>query len=209
VEADWQAGRIDPAAATAPRPAVFLDRDGTLNAERGHLATPADLELLPGVSAALRALRDAGYLLVVLTNQPVVARGEASEEDVAAIHRRLEWQLGIEGAYVDRIYICPHHPDGGFAGERADLKIACACRKPGLGMFEQACRELNIDTGRSWMIGDQTRDIELAKRAGLRSVLVRTGAAGADGAFACVPDHVADDLMAAADLVRHAGAVTA
>jgi D,D-heptose 1,7-bisphosphate phosphatase len=204
VEADWRAGRLSLEASARGRPAVFLDRDGTLNVEKGCLRRPQDLQLLPGVGAALRALRQEGYRLVVLTNQPVIARGEACEADVAGIHRRLEWELGKEGAYLDGIYVCPHHPDRGFPGERVELKKECACRKPATGLFERARDDLHIDPARSWMIGDQTRDIELARRAGLRSVLVRTGVAGGDGKFRAAPDFVAGDLAAAADVIlRH------
>ena len=146
-----------------------------------------DMELYPGVGAALRALREAGYRLVVLTNQPVIARGEASEAEVARIHHRLEWELGKEGAYLDGIYVCPHHPERGYAGERAELELECACRKPATGLCERACAELKLDKTRSWMVGDQTRDIEMARRAGLRCVLVRTGVAGGDGKFAARP----------------------
>jgi D,D-heptose 1,7-bisphosphate phosphatase len=200
-EADWQAGRIGLQKFGRGQPAVFLDRDGTLCVEKGHLRTSEDLELLPGVGATLRALRQAGYRLVVLTNQPVIARGEATEREVAAIHRRLEWELGKEGAYLDAIYICPHHPDRGFPGERAELKIPCECRKPGTKLFEQACHDLGIDAANSWMIGDQSRDIEMARRAGLQSVLVQTGAAGRDGQFSASPDHIAEDLVAAAAVI--------
>lgn len=201
VEADWQSGKIATAQTAGDRPAVFLDRDGTLNAEKNGVRRPQDLEILPGVAEALIALRRAGFSLVVLTNQPVVARGEASEAELAAVHRRLEWELGKAGAYLDGIYVCLHHPDGGFPGERADLKIACDCRKPATGLLERARRGLGIDLSRSWVIGDQTRDVEMARRAGIRSVLVQTGAGGHDGSFPCAADCVAADLARAAALV--------
>jgi D,D-heptose 1,7-bisphosphate phosphatase len=201
VEADWHAGRISPRNSSSCMPAIFLDRDGTLNSEKGHLRHPEDLELLPGAASALRTLRQAGFRIVVLTNQPVIARGEATEAQIAAIHRKLEWELGKEGAYLDAIYICPHHPDSGFPGERSELKMHCECRKPGTKMFEQACDELQIDRSNSWMIGDQTRDIEMARRVGLRSILVQTGEAGADKQFSSAPDHVALDLRAAAEVI--------
>ena len=200
VEADWRAGMIN-IAHSGVRPAVFLDRDGTLNIDKGHLRRPEDLELFPRVGEALAALRHAGFYLVVLTNQSVVARGEASEHDVAAVHRRLEWELGKAGAYLDGIYVCPHHPDGGFPGERANLKIKCECRKPSIGLLERACRDLSIDMSKSWVIGDQTRDVEMARRAGLRSILLQTGVAGRDGHFECAADHVAPDLMQAVEHV--------
>ena len=200
VAADWKARRIGIGHSDR-RPAVFLDRDGTLNVEKGGLRSPEQLELIAGAASALRSLREAGFLLVVLTNQPVIARGEASEGEVAAIHRRLEWELGKQGAYLDAIYICPHHPDAGFPGERPELKFRCGCRKPATGLFERACRELHIDRAASWMIGDQTRDIEMARRIGLRSILVHTGMAGRDGQFPCESDHAADDLAGAAGFV--------
>jgi len=207
VESDYIAGRVSTAPSRA-RAAIFLDRDGTLNAEKGHLRSAEELELLPGAGVALRALRQAGFMLVVVTNQPVIARGEASESDVAAIHRRLEWELGKSGAYLDGIYVCPHHPERGFAGERPELKIACDCRKPATGLVERACRDLRIDITSSWMIGDTTRDMAMARRAGLRSVLLRTGRAGADLKYDAAPDFVVDDLAAAVKLIT-ADSVTA
>jgi D,D-heptose 1,7-bisphosphate phosphatase len=201
VESDYRLGLVHSSGAQGRRPAIFLDRDGTLNVERGYLRRPEELELLPGVGTALRSLRRAGFRLVVITNQPVVARGEASEADLALIHRRLEWELGTSGTFVDAIYVCPHHPDRGFPGERAHLKLVCDCRKPATGLVERASHELQIDVASSWMIGDQTVDIETAHRAGLRSVLVQTGAAGGDGRFPATPDYVAPDLGAAAETI--------
>ena len=204
VDADWRAGKIDIAHSNRGRPAIFLDRDGTLNVEKGGVRRAAELELIPGVAEALITLRHAGFCLVVLTNQSVVARGQASESDIAAVHRRLEWELGEAGAYLDGIYVCPHHPDRGFPGERADLKIACDCRKPATGLVERARGDLDVDLSASWMIGDQTRDVEMARRAGLRSILVQTGAAGRDGQFQCAADYVAPDLsQAAAFILSH------
>ncbi|MEQ1886480.1 MAG: HAD-IIIA family hydrolase [Bryobacteraceae bacterium] len=201
VSADWRAGKIQLGSDLA-RAVVFLDRDGTLNIEKGHLRRHEDLELFPGVGTALRQLRQAGFALVVLTNQPVIARGEASEEDVAAIHRKLEWELGKEGAFVDAIYYCPHHPDKGFVGERPELKFRCECRKPATGLFEQACRDLPVDVARSWMIGDHAMDIEMARRAGLHSIRVMNGSLNAvwpDGA--ALPDRVAVSLEDAAEMI--------
>ena len=209
VEADFRAGRIRLPAPGRGRKAVFLDRDGTVNVERPFLSRAEDFELLPGVGDALRRLRQAGYRLVLVTNQPVIARGEASEADVARIHRRLEWELGEAGAFLDAIYLCPHHPEAGFPGERSELKVACDCRKPATGLVERACRELGIDAASSWMVGDQTRDIEMARRAGLRSVLVRTGLAGGDGAFECRPDAEAADIAEAAELIAQSHSVAA
>lgn len=201
VEADWQAGKLDLKKSSSKVPAIFLDRDGTLNVEKGFLRRVEDLELVAGVSVALRSLRQAGFRLVVLTNQPVIARGEASEADVAAIHRRLEWELGTAGAYLDGIYLCPHHPDRGFAGERPEFKVDCDCRKPATGLFARACEDLCIDVTHSWMVGDRTADIEMARRAGLRSILLRTSVTGGDNKFQVEPTHVANDIGSAADFI--------
>lgn len=206
VEKDMAAGRLDMGAQAAASPAVFLDRDGTLNHEVGFLASHEQFELIPGAGQALRALRQNGYRLIVVTNQPVIARGEASEADVAHVHRKLEWELGKQGAFVDGIYLCPHHPDSGFPGERAEMKGPCDCRKPGTAMVDQAASEHRLDLSRSWMIGDRTADIELARRKGLRSVLVQTGSAGQDDNYDTKPDHVATDIAAAAELIIAQGA---
>lgn len=205
VERDLSAGRIKVGNAATPVPVVFLDRDGTLNAENGHIRSPDQLQLLPNVAGALRLLREAGYRLMVITNQPVIARGESSEADLAAIHQKLEWELGLEGAYLDAIFHCPHHPDAGFAGERAELKKVCQCRKPATGMIEMALAEFPIDLSRSWMIGDTTIDMEFANRVGLLSILVQTGSAGRDGKFpSATPNFSVNDLMEAAEIIANA-----
>ncbi len=202
VEKDLSAGRIRLVRDSMPSPVVFLDRDGTLNAENGHIRAPEQLQLLPQIAESLKKLREAGYRLIVITNQPVIARGEASEEDVAAVHRKLEWELGLNGVFIDALFYCPHHPDSGFPGERPELKVVCNCRKPAIGMFEKACAELPVDISRSWMIGDTTLDLEFAHRAGLRSILVETGNGGRDGRFpGAVPDFTAKGLMEAADII--------
>lgn len=170
------------------RPAVFLDRDGTLIVERNYLCDPAGVELLPGAVEGLAKLKDHGFLLVVLTNQAGVGRGFFSEEDVGAVHARLRELLAREGISLDGIYYCPHHP-----------AVRCACRKPEPGMYERAVRELGIDPGQSVIIGDKPSDIDLGHTCGLLSVLVRTGyGAGHEKAGDCSPSHVADDLRDAA-----------
>ena len=175
VESDLQAGTVARKSGRVPRTVVFLDRDGTLNVEKGHLARPEDLELFPGTGAAIRQLNRSGIPAIVITNQPVIARGEADFADVDAVHRRLEHLLAEDGAFLDAIFYCPHHPDKGFKGERPELKIVCDCRKPASGLIDQACELFTIDRANSWLIGDHDRDLECATNAGLKSVLVQTG----------------------------------
>jgi histidinol-phosphate phosphatase family protein len=193
-EADLRSGRVQRACLSAAQAAVLLDRDGTLNKEVGFLSEPEALELLPGASAAVRRLNRAGLLSVVVTNQAVVARGECDEAGLNAIHNRMETLLGREGAYLDRIYACIHHPHKGFPGERPELKIECDCRKPGVGLVDQAVADLHIDRRRSWFVGDRTGDVLCGRRAGLRSVLLRTGVSGEDGKFRVTPDYEFADI---------------
>ncbi len=201
VEADVRAGVVARGSLAVRRPAVFLDRDGTINREIGFLTKPEQLELLPGAAEAVRWIKQAGYRVVVVTNQPVIARGDCTTAELLAIHDKLEMELSRAGAFLDGIYSCPHHPDKGFAGERPELKIECECRKPGDGLLRRAAEELNLDLAASWMIGDRTVDVEAGAKAGCRTILVRTGEGGRDGRSAVQPDHVADDLLAAARLL--------
>lgn len=200
-EADLVNGRFASGALKTPRPAVFLDRDGVVNREKGFLRSREDFELLPGAARAIRALNQAGLTCVVVTNQPVIARGECSVEELRAIHARMDTLLGNEGAYIDRLYYCPHHPDKGFPGEVPELKIKCHCRKPDTGMMELASRELNIDLSRSWLVGDRTADILAGNRAGTRTILVETGFAGSDGKYEAKADYKVLDLTAASRLI--------
>lgn len=172
------------------RRAVFLDRDGTLIEDVDYLTAPAQLRILPGVPAALRQLREAGFLLLVVTNQSAVARGMLSEEELAAIHAELNRRLAAEGAAVDAFYYCPHLPDG-VVGRYAR---ACDCRKPAPGLLRRAAQEWGVDAARSYAVGDSARDVEAGRRAGCYSILV--GAADAGGA-----DARAADLAAAAAII--------
>lgn len=201
VEADLGSGLVERLARRNSCPAVFLDRDGTLNEEVGRIHSPDQLELLAGVGAAVRKLNRRALLAVVVTNQPVLARGDCTEAELDRIHAKLETLLGAEGAYLDGLYYCPHHPDRGFAGERPELKVACACRKPGIGLIERAEEELGIDRAGSWMVGDRTADLKAARDAGLRAVLVRTGYGGRDRTFSVRPDYEFFDLASAVDFI--------
>lgn len=176
---------------------IFLDRDGTLNELRGFVRRPEDLTLLPGASAAVRAINDSGYLCVVITNQPVLARGECSFKELERIHAKIETLLGQDGAYIDALYYCPHHPDGGYAGEVQELKRECSCRKPKTGLVKLAAKEMNIDLMSSWFVGDSTCDVLTGASAGMRTALLFTGEAGKDGKYEVRPTCQAEDLPAA------------
>jgi len=157
--------------ASRPGAAVFLDRDGTLIRDVGHLSRPEQLEILPGVPAALRSLRDCGFKLIVVTNQSVVARGRLSESDLAGIHDLLREKLAAQGAFLDAIYYCPHHPSEG----QGDYRIVCNCRKPRTGMVDQAAADLGLNRRASYVVGDQARDIELAAQVGATGILLHDG----------------------------------
>lgn len=152
--------------------AVFIDRDGTINKYVGFLRDIDEFELLPGAAEAVRAINVSGYLAIVVTNQPVIARGEVSHEQLQEIHNKMETLLGQEGAYLDALYYCPHHPHKGYAGEIPELKFDCNCRKPKPGMLLKAAEEFNIDLTASWMIGDGENDIKAGIAAGCRTALI-------------------------------------
>ncbi len=151
--------------------AVFLDRDGTINKYVGFLRNIDDFELIDGVAKAIRKINDSGYLAIVITNQPVIARGEVSREQLNEIHNKMETLLGNEGAYIDDLFYCPHHPERGFEGERVEYKIECDCRKPKPGLLLKAAQKYNIDLKASWMVGDSLSDMKAGETAGCRTVL--------------------------------------
>lgn len=174
-----------------PQRAVFLDRDGTLNVYRGFISDPAALELAPGAGAAVRRLNEMGFLAVLATNQPVVARGLCDEQTLNEIHLRLQTLLGEEGAYLDGLYVCPHHPDSGFPGEAPALKINCDCRKPKPGLLLRAAEELHIDLSASYMVGDTLRDVKTGRNAGCTPVFLRCGKPEPEPAGVAVFDDLA------------------
>ena len=146
--------------------AIFIDRDGTINKYVGFLRDINEFELLDGTTEAIKMINKSGYLAVVITNQPVIARGEVTWGQLQEIHDKMETLLGLQGAYLDGIYLCPHHPHKGYEGEIEELKIDCECRKPKPGLLLQAAKDLNIDLANSWMIGDRESDIQAGRNAG-------------------------------------------
>jgi len=151
--------------------AVFLDRDGVIN--KGNALTSASqLELIENAPEAVKKINDAGFLAIVVTNQPGIAKGFCTFDELDRIHEKMKKLLGEKGARLDAVYICPHHPEKGFDGEVKELKIDCDCRKPKPGLMLKAASELDVDLSQSWMIGDSETDIEAGKSAGAKTVLI-------------------------------------
>ncbi len=184
--------------------AVFLDRDGTVNEEVGYLTDLEKLRLIPGAGAAIRRMNDAGFKVVLVTNQSGVARGYFPEERVHEAHARLGRMLNAEGARVDAVYYCPHHPKAGTS----HYTMECDCRKPKTGLVDRAVKDLDIDIRHSYMVGDKWSDVELGQRAGLSVVLVESGFAHDDPgnirpAQVRDPDFIARSLSEAADWIMN------
>ena len=174
VEEDFKKGVVQAKNLKNEQKAIFLDRDGTINKYVGFLRKEEEFDLLPGVAEAVKKINQSGYLAIVVTNQPVIARGEVTFEGLETIHNKMETLLGKEGAYLDAIYFCPHHPHSGYEGEVKELKIDCDCRKPKPGMLLKAAEDLNIDLSQSYMVGDGENDIKAGKAAGCKTVLLNT-----------------------------------
>ena len=174
VEEDFKKGVVQAKNLKNKQKAIFLDRDGTINKYVGFLRKEEEFDLLPGVAEAVKKINQSGYLAIVVTNQPVIARGEVTFEGLETIHNKMETLLGKEGAYLDAIYFCPHHPHSGYEGEVKELKIDCDCRKPKPGMLLKAAEDLNIDLSQSYMVGDGENDIKAGKAAGCKTVLLNT-----------------------------------
>lgn len=179
IENDWLSGKASRMNLRNKRKAFFLDRDGVINRDVNNLRRLEDLQLLDGVGDAIKMINRSEYLCIVVTNQPVIAKGWLDEKGLRSIHNKMETMLGSERAYVDAIYYCPHHPDKGFEGEVPELKIACNCRKPMPGMLLQAAEEFNIDLAGSIMIGDSERDIQAGEAVGVeRTILLPSNTDG-------------------------------
>jgi len=187
--------------------AVFLDRDGTVNEEVGYLRNVADLRLISGASTAIKLLNDSGIKVVLVTNQSGIARGYLSESMLNKIHTQLEQMLRKDGARLDAIYYCPHHPSAGNSSYTKE----CDCRKPGTGLIDKAARDLKIDVKQSFVVGDKWSDVELGQRAGAHSILVRTGYGATDEErirprHLLEPDFIAHSISEAVDwIIRQSG----
>ena len=170
-ENDIKTGKVHAHNLKNRQKAIFLDRDGTINKMVGFITKPEQFELLPGVAKAIKAINKSGYLAIVITNQPVIARGDCTFEQLQTIHNKMETELGKEGAFVDAIYVCPHHTDKGFSGERPEYKCDCDCRKPKPGLLLQAAKDFNIDLSQSYMIGDSDGDVKAGENAGVKEAI--------------------------------------
>ncbi len=172
---DFKNGLVKKRNLSNKQKAIFLDRDGTINKYVGFLRNIDDFQLLPNVGKAIRLINSSSYLAIVVTNQPVIARGEVTTNELNIIHKKMDTLLGKDGAYIDSLYYCPHHPDKGFEGEVSELKFDCNCRKPKSGMLYQAVNDFNIDLTLSWIIGDSKSDIQAGKNAGCKTILISDG----------------------------------
>lgn len=174
------------------RPCIFIDRDGVINEDMGNFPSSDNFKLLKNVVKAVKKINESNYLAIVVTNQPMIAKGFVSVEEVEKTHKKLETLLGKENAFLNAIYYCPHHPEKGFAGEIPELKIKCNCRKPKPGMLKKAGKEFNIDIKASWIIGDSENDIKAGKAFGCKTVSINKNlnadytAADLDDAVNCI-----------------------
>ncbi len=172
VESDIKLGIPKARSLQNRQKAIFVDRDGTVNESDGYITSPEQLALLPGVAQAIKMINHSEYLVICVTNQPVIARGDVTLEELNSIHARLDTLLGREGAYLDDLLFCPHHPDKGFANERLEYKVECECRKPKPGLLLKAARRYNIDLSKSYMIGDSISDMQAGENARCKPILV-------------------------------------
>ncbi len=200
--ADYASGKIKKLNLENKRKAVFLDRDGVINKEVDQLSKIKDLKVYSFSAKAIKEINNSDYLTILVTNQPMIAKGFMTEADLNEMHKKLETELGLRGAKLDAIYYCPHHPEKGFVGERPELKIKCKCRKPEIKLFLRAKKDFNIDLKKSYLIGDKTSDILAGKRAGCKTILVKTGYGGQDGLFSVKPNLITDNLLQAVRIIN-------
>lgn len=197
VKADYASGKIKKLNLKNKRRAIFLDRDGVLNEEIDQLSRVENFKIYNFVFKAIKKINETDYLAIVITNQPMLAKGFMTDNDLNEIRKKLETELGMKGAKIDAIYYCPHHPEKGFVGERPELKIQCKCRKPEIGLLLKAKKDFNIDFKKSYFIGDKTSDILVGKKTGCKTILVKTGYGGKDGLFSVKPDFTVKNLLEA------------
>ncbi|QSO47530.1 HAD-IIIA family hydrolase [Alicyclobacillus mengziensis] len=200
-ESDIMTGIVTSRNLSLPQKCIFVDRDGTLNQYRDFIYHESQFQLEEGTLDAVRAINQSKYLCIVVTNQPVVARGLCTVDDVDQIHRKMKTLLGNQGAYLDDVLYCPHHPDLGYPEENRVYKIDCKCRKPKTGMLQLAAQMYNIDLSQSWIIGDTTVDIQTGIAAGMKTVLVQTGQRGMDGKYDVKPDITSRNLFEAVQTI--------
>ncbi len=202
VSRDLEKGVVASKNLSHPQKCIFLDRDGTIN-KFGNFVTKAEmLELLPWAGKAIAKINTSGYLAIVVTNQPVIARGETDFAELSQIHMKMETLLGQEGAYIDDLFYCPHHPDKGFPGERPEYKIVCECRKPKIGMLLEAKNKYNIDFAASWMIGDTCQDVQTGINAGCKTILLTGGDPHPYAKYGdAKPDYVCENLEQAVNYI--------
>jgi D-glycero-D-manno-heptose 1,7-bisphosphate phosphatase len=185
--------------------AIFLDRDGVISKNTHDIDRPEKFVLLDGAAEAIKKLNGSGFLVIVATNQPVIAKGLCTFETMEEIHEKMRRLLKEKGAHVDAIYMCPHHPEKGFPGEVPELKMICDCRKPKPGLLLRAMKEHNIDPKESWMVGDSKIDVVAGQAAGVRTILLTSGGgsnSGEEKAVASVePDKAFYDLREAAGFI--------
>lgn len=201
VSKDFLSGKICRLSKKFKRPAVFMDRDGTLIKKVTLLHKVEDLELFPFSASAIKKINDSDFLVILITNQPVVARNLCDILAIKEIHNKLETLLGEKSAYLNDIYFCPHHPDRGYSEENVEFKMECNCRKPKTGMLRHAAEKYNIDMELSWVIGDTTTDIQTGINAGIQTILVRTGEGGKDKKYQTIPDFTFDNIEDALDFI--------
>lgn len=197
-----ESGLVQRSNLTHRQRAVFIDRDGTLNEEIGtYITSPSQLHIYNGIGESIRRLNESEWRTILVTNQPVIARGDCTFEELDGVHAKLETEIAKSKAYFDKIYYCPHHPDKGFKGEIEHLKVRCLCRKPSPGMFLTAKKDLNIDFNYSWHIGDSSADIGAAINAGISSITVETGHGGMDEKYSYQPEFIFPNFSDAVDFI--------
>ena len=200
VKKDYMSGRIRRLNSANQRRAIFIDRDGVINKDVGHLHKIKDFELLSNAARAIKKINNSEFLTIVVTNQPVIARNLCSIEELEEIHKKMETLLGREGTKLDGIYYCPHHPDKGFPEENPKYKIKCNCRKPKTGLVKKAQKDFNIDLKSSYFVGDSFRDYLCGKKAGMTTVGVKTGS-GWKGEGEGKPDYIFSDIDRAVNFI--------